>query len=65
MQACTDQGAWALALSLHLLGIVADPGRIQHEAGRSDALSVDDLLRATARFPVKARLITSKVARSV
>ena len=63
MQACTDQGAWALALSLHLLGIVADPGRIQHEAGRSDALSVDDLLRATARFPVKARLITSKVAR--
>ncbi|MGJ4997630.1 type I secretion system permease/ATPase [Bradyrhizobium sp. HKCCYLS3077] len=63
MQACTDQGAWALALSLHLLGIVADPGRIQHEAGRSDALSIDDLLRATARFPVKARLITSKVAR--
>ncbi|CAL76575.1 Toxin secretion ABC transporter (ATP-binding and membrane protein); hlyB-like protein [Bradyrhizobium sp. ORS 278] len=63
MQACTDQGAWALALSLHLLGIVADPGRIQHEAGRSDALSVDDLLRATARFPVKARLISSKVAR--
>ena len=63
MQACTDQGAWALALSLHLLGIVADPGRIQHEAGRSDALSVDDLLRATARFPVKARLVTSKIAR--
>ncbi|BAM90835.1 toxin secretion ABC transporter [Bradyrhizobium oligotrophicum S58] len=63
MQACTDQGAWALALSLHLLGIVADPGRIQHEAGRSDALSTDDLLRAAARFPVKARLVKSKAAR--
>ncbi|CCD89172.1 Toxin secretion ABC transporter (ATP-binding and membrane protein); hlyB-like protein [Bradyrhizobium sp. ORS 285] len=63
MQACTDQGAWALALSLHLLGIVADPGRIQHEAGRSDALEVDDLLRATARFPVKAKLVSSKIAR--
>ncbi|MGY3453492.1 type I secretion system permease/ATPase [Bradyrhizobium sp. USDA 4353] len=63
MQACTDQGAWALALSLHLLGIVADPGRIQHEAGRSDALGVDDLLRATARFPVKAKLVSSKIAR--
>ncbi|WP_257165351.1 type I secretion system permease/ATPase [Bradyrhizobium sp. SRS-191] len=63
MQACTDQGAWALALSLHLLGIVADPGRIQHEAGRSDALTIDDLLRATARFPVKAKLVTSKAAR--
>ncbi|MGJ4926173.1 type I secretion system permease/ATPase [Bradyrhizobium sp. HKCCYLS2038] len=63
MQACTDQGAWALGLSLHLLGIVADPGRIQHEAGRSDALSVDDLLRAAARFPVKAKLVTSKLTR--
>jgi len=27
-----------LALALHLLGIVADPGRIQHETGKSAAL---------------------------
>ncbi|MBV9562669.1 MAG: type I secretion system permease/ATPase [Bradyrhizobium sp.] len=63
MRACTDQGAWSLALALHLLGVVADPGRIQHEAGKSGALGVDDLLRAAARFPIKARAVSSTVAR--
>jgi subfamily B ATP-binding cassette protein HlyB/CyaB len=59
MQVCTDGGAWALAVSLHLAGIVADPGQIQHEAGKSGALTADDVIRAARRFPVKARLVSS------
>ena len=63
MRACTDQGAWSLALALILLGIVADPAKIQHEAGKSTALDVDDVLRAAGRFPVKAKVITSSIKR--
>jgi subfamily B ATP-binding cassette protein HlyB/CyaB len=63
MRAFTDQGAWSLALALHLLGIVADPARIQHEIGKSAPLDVDDLLRAAGRFPVKAKAITSSTRR--
>jgi ATP-binding cassette, subfamily B, bacterial HlyB/CyaB len=63
MHVCTDDGAWSLALALHLLGIVADPSRIQHESGKSEALSEDDLLRAAKRFPVKAKAVSSSIAR--
>src|SRR5579883_2664411 len=63
MRACTDQGAWSLALALMLLGIVADPARIQHEAGKSAPLDVDDVLRAARRFPVKATVVTSSIKR--
>jgi subfamily B ATP-binding cassette protein HlyB/CyaB len=63
MRACTDQGAWSLALALHLLGIVADPGKIQHDAGKSGALDVDDVLRAAGRFPIKAKAVKSSRAR--
>ena len=63
MRACTDQGAWSLALALILLGIVADPAKIQHEAGKSTALDVDDVLRAAGRFPVEAKVITSSIKR--
>jgi len=63
MRACTDQGAWSLALALHLLGIVADPGKIQHDAGKSGALDVDDVLRAAGRFPIKAKAVQSSRAR--
>jgi len=52
---CSDSGAWSLALALHLLGIVADPARIQHEAGKPGALDETDLLRAVRKFPIKAR----------
>ena len=62
MQACTDQGAWSLALALHLLGIVVDPAKIQHDAG-TQSLDIDDVLRATLRFPVKARAVRSAIAR--
>jgi subfamily B ATP-binding cassette protein HlyB/CyaB len=52
-----------LALALILLGIVADPARIQHEAGKSTPLDVDDILRAAGRFPVKAAVVTSSIKR--
>jgi subfamily B ATP-binding cassette protein HlyB/CyaB len=63
MRVCTDEGAWSLALALHLLGVVADPARIQEEAGKSGALDVDDVLRAAARFPVKAKAVKSTIPR--
>ena len=63
MQACTDNAAWSLALALHLIGIVADPGRIQHDSGKPEPLGEDDLLRAANKFPVKARAVSSSMAR--
>jgi ATP-binding cassette, subfamily B, bacterial HlyB/CyaB len=63
MRVCTDEGAWSLALALHLLGVVADPARIQEEAGKSGALDVDEVLRAAARFPVKAKAVRSTIPR--
>jgi ATP-binding cassette, subfamily B, bacterial HlyB/CyaB len=62
MRACSDQGAWSLALALHLLGIVADPAKIQHDAG-SESLDIDDVLRATLQFPVKAKAVRSSIPR--
>jgi subfamily B ATP-binding cassette protein HlyB/CyaB len=63
MRVCTDEGAWSLALVLHLLGVVADPARIQHESGKADALDVDDVLRAARRFSVKAKAVNSTMVR--
>jgi ATP-binding cassette, subfamily B, bacterial HlyB/CyaB len=60
---CSDSGVWSLALALHLLGIVADPGRIQHEAGKSTALSETELLLAARKFPVKAKALNTSVGR--
>jgi len=63
MHVCTDDAAWSLALALHLLGIVADPARIQHETGRSEPLGEDDILRAAQRFPVKVKAVSSSIRR--
>jgi subfamily B ATP-binding cassette protein HlyB/CyaB len=63
MRVCSDNGAWSLALALHLLGIVADPARIQHEAGKPEPLREDDLLRAAQKFPVKAKAVASSIKR--
>jgi len=63
MQVCNDDAAWSLALALHLLGIVADPARIQHETGMAEPLGEDDVLRAAKRFPVKAKAVKSSVRR--
>jgi len=60
---CSDSGVWSLALALHLLGIVADPGRIQHEAGKSTALSETELLLAARKFPVKAKALNASIGR--
>jgi ATP-binding cassette, subfamily B, bacterial HlyB/CyaB len=63
MRVCTDKGAWSLALALHLLGVVADPAKIEHDAGKTGNLDADDLLRAAGRFPVKARAVQSSIRR--
>ena len=63
MPVCTDDAAWSLALALHLLGIVAPPGRIQHDCGKSEPLGETDLLRAVKKFPVKAKAISSSIKR--
>src|SRR5450631_3353658 len=63
MHVCTDDAAWSLALALHLLGIVADPARIQHETGKSEPLGEDDVLRAAKRFPVKVKAVSSSLRR--
>jgi ATP-binding cassette, subfamily B, bacterial HlyB/CyaB len=63
MRVCTDQGAWSLALALLLLGIVADPAKIEHDSGTKTPLDVDDLLRAAGRFPVKAKAVSSSIKR--
>jgi subfamily B ATP-binding cassette protein HlyB/CyaB len=58
-----DSGAWALALALQVLGLAADADQIVHDAGAPEALSEDEVLRAAQRFPVKARAVTTTVAR--
>jgi subfamily B ATP-binding cassette protein HlyB/CyaB len=63
MQVCTDSGAWSLALSLQLMGVVADPARIQHETGKSEPLGETDLIRAALKFPVKAKAVSSRMNR--
>jgi ATP-binding cassette, subfamily B, bacterial HlyB/CyaB len=62
-QFAADNGVWALALCLQVLGISADPGRIQHEAGKSGGLTETELLLAARKFPVKAKALTSTVKR--
>jgi subfamily B ATP-binding cassette protein HlyB/CyaB len=63
MQLETDRGAWALALALRLVGIVADPEGIRHASGRSGALTAEDLIRAARAFPVKVGRSRSSIAR--
>ena len=58
-----DQGAWALALTLQVLGLAADPVQISHNAGSAAPLTQSDLLRAARTFPVKAKAVRSSVAR--
>jgi len=58
-----DQGAWALALTLQVLGLAADPAQIVHEAGLVGPLSEADLLRAAGRYPVKAKAVNSALKR--
>jgi subfamily B ATP-binding cassette protein HlyB/CyaB len=55
-------GAAALAFALQMLGVPADPAEITHQSGKR-TLDEADLLRATRRFPVKARARRSSYQR--
>ena len=58
-----DSGAWALALVLHLNGIVTDPMRLWRDAGKSAAFEATDILRSAQRFPVKIKRVAFKANR--
>jgi subfamily B ATP-binding cassette protein HlyB/CyaB len=62
-ESSTDQGAWALALILQVMGLEADASQIAHQAGAAGALTENDLLRAAARFPVKVKGVSSSMER--
>jgi subfamily B ATP-binding cassette protein HlyB/CyaB len=58
----TDPGATAFAFILQLLGIPANPSELLHHSGRP-TLDEDEMLRASKRFPLKARAISTTTAR--
>ncbi|TRL41273.1 type I secretion system permease/ATPase [Rhizobium straminoryzae] len=58
-----DSGAWALALVLHLNGIVTDPLRLWRDAGKAGPFDVTDVLRSAKGFPVKARRVVMTARR--
>ena len=60
--ALTDPGAAALALGLQVLGLPVDAAEILHQSGKS-RLDAIDLVRFARTQPVKARLVTSNIAR--
>ena len=57
-----NSGAEALAFALRVLSVPADAAEISHHSGKP-SLNENDVLRATKRFPVKARVITSNFER--
>ena len=60
-QSSSDQGAWALALILQVIGLAADATQIVHDAGAEAELTETDLLRAARRFPVKVKAVPSSL----
>ena len=58
-----DRGALAATFVLQVLGIPADAAQLQHRHGSSAPFTERDVLRALKGFPVKARAVTSTVAR--
>ncbi|QUD88287.1 type I secretion system permease/ATPase [Phenylobacterium montanum] len=57
-----DPGAGALAFILQLLGLPANADELLHLSGKA-GLGEEDMLRLARRFPIKARAITSDMAR--
>jgi hypothetical protein len=49
-----DNGAWALAFLLEVLGIPANPEIIRHRSGAKIKMDVTDIVRATKHFSVKS-----------
>jgi subfamily B ATP-binding cassette protein HlyB/CyaB len=58
----TDPGAISFAFILQLLGVPANPAEILHHSGLV-VLDEDAMLRASKRFPLKARAITTTYER--
>lgn len=50
----TDNGAWALAFLLEVLGIPANPDIIRHRSGAKIKMDATDIVRATKHFSVKS-----------
>ena len=53
-----DNGAWALAFLLEVLGIPANPEIIRHRSGAKIKMDTTDIVRATKHFSVKSDLRT-------
>ena len=58
-----DNGAWALAFLLEVLGIPANPEIIRHRSGAKIKMDVTDIVRATKHFSVKSDVKTIDKAR--
>ena len=56
-----DNGAWALALCLQVLGISSDPFQLYHNSGKTSALDYNDLLRLSLNYPVKSKTIIANI----
>ena len=53
-----DNGAWALAFLLEVLGIPANPEIIRHRSGAKIKMDATDIVRATKHFSVKSDIKT-------
>ena len=53
-----DNGAWALAFLLEVLGIPANPEIIKHRSGAKIRMDATDVVRATKNYSVKSELLT-------
>ena len=58
MQNNHDNGAWALAFLLEVLGIPANPEIIRHRSGAKIKMDTTDIVRATKHFSVKSDIKT-------
>jgi subfamily B ATP-binding cassette protein HlyB/CyaB len=54
-----DDGSWALAFALQVLGVPADDAQIAHTAGGKPRLTETELIRAARPYPVRAKAITT------
>jgi subfamily B ATP-binding cassette protein HlyB/CyaB len=63
MSDTTDNGAWALAFLLEVLGIPANPDIIRHRSGVKIKMNATDVVRATKHFSVKSEHRTVEKSR--
>ena len=58
-----DNGSWALAFLLEVLGIPAHPDIIRHRSGAKIKMDATDVVRATKHFNVKSNHLTIEKSR--